>query len=559
LEEPEGLQPVVPPPIPWGRLPIFEEGDYAPPVTATVEDDAPPVGLVWPEARSGQAATDDGNDLGNLHLFPTVDEDFPGPVAAPLLWPVPPPQAMVDDGNSLGNLHALPTVDEDFTGPLPAPVLWSVPPLQATALEENWVAPPLSIGTDEDHPIVLPAPLLWTVPPPQALTDDGMALGNLHLFPSVDEDFAGPLPRPELWTVPPPQARAIDEDWVTPPTFIGTDEDYLLVLPAPALCLVPPVQAMADSGMDMGNLHLNPAIDEEPSGPQPQPQLSWTPPLQATIDAGNDLSWLRDEDFPGPRPRPDLWPVPPCQAVAIEETWVAPTPTIGTDEDYLLVTPTPALWPVPSVQARLDEGNDLGNLHLNVAVDDDATGWPVVPTASAQNTLFTPWDDPIIVSVVEDDASVLHRPIWAAQSLWLPPPDEDFVPSLAVDEEGWLSPASVSPSNVTMLWWDDGNAVSSLSTVEEHDGTVWPSPRLWPTPPPQAVCDEGLIAFPRYDALLGFVVTVPSLLSPLNTVSALGVIPVTLPAMLGQPNIIPALNGNVVTRPPFGETGALKP
>lgn len=356
------------------------------------------------------------DDLGNLHLKPVVDEDFSGPLPAPQLWWIAPP-AVSDDGTALGNLHAFPVLDAEYLAPLPAPQLWPTAGIVQWGDPSDRVAPSTSFGTDEIYQVVLPAPSLWPLAGP-AFADDGTALGNLHLTPTVDEDFPGPLPAPVVW--------------------------------------FPPLQAVTDDdGNSLGNLHAFPAVDEDYSGPFPMPQL-W--PVAGLVSWGeaNELPQIQGEaEVPVPLPAPQLWPTSGgVFGVGGDEVPTTP-PSLGTDADYLVVLPAPVVW-APPLQAQSDDGNDLGNLHAFPALVED--GAPTLGAWTLASPVQAVADEGDFVApaatIVEDSGYqpvVLGSP-WVVLQPW---GDDAYAPQpIGFDEGVWQNPvAPVVWFNVLVQAW----------------------------------------------------------------------------------------------------------
>lgn len=323
---------------------VLEEDDGWAGLYRTMVGVALVAALASPVAAQTQWQFGGHDEFGNLHLQPTVDEDFPGPLPAPQLWWTSP-------GVFWGEAAELPQIqgDEETGGVFSAPRLW---PTSGGVFwgEDDQVptVPPPTLGVEDEYWQQLVAPTTWT-PPVQANTDDGNDLGNLHAAAAVDEDYPGPLPPPHLWRTNPGIFWGDgDEVPTVPPPTINVEDEYWQQL-VPPVRWVPPVQASSDDGSDLGNLHAFPTLDEDyaPSfhvwpvstgraftaddvlPPSMVEDDGWLPPPPAPLACSMPQPWAGDQHeivpqpamlvaegdegyqpgpfTPWPRPRPILW------------------------------------------------------------------------------------------------------------------------------------------------------------------------------------------------------------------------------------------------------------
>jgi len=174
-----------------------------------------------------------------------------------------------------------------------------------------------------------------------------------------------------------------------------------------------------------------------------------------------------------------------------DETPTAPTTLAVPDDRPVQVAPN--LWILPPVQAIQDDGNDLGNLHLLPATDQETQGFRVLrvtpwlpttflqPTAGLDNTGYIGpfWND--------EEAG----PVLPPARLWPVPPvpiltadDEVVTPptALQVDDEPGIPLGRTEWETVVSLWWDSSGPIEHAREDEGVAGPL-PAPHLWSTPP----------------------------------------------------------------------------
>lgn len=240
----------------------------------------------------------------------------------------------------------------------------------------------------------------------------------------------------ENWSnrVPSPNWDSTQEQALVAITKV--EEEYWQNLVKPALWSTPPVRAFSDDGMTEGNLGAGLVPDDSYS---PQHLIS----RQVDFDITMIAPWSYDQDV-------ELNP----SAITIEE-------------DYPPLRIPPSLWPTPPVKAFTDSGSDLGNLHLNVTIDEFIPGPFPKPDLWRTNGLYL-WGEPnLFVTFVA--APVIDEDFWGLlgfrQHVWSPPVqafrdvDENNLGVLQIvleDFYWWKSQVAQEIHRwVPPVWWGD--------------------------------------------------------------------------------------------------------
>lgn len=322
--------------------PALDDGDWLAGVARCFAGAALAAGLLTntlaAQLSQGYQELDDGSSIGALHANPALDEDGAAQVASPRLWLTNGLVLWGEGDDDLGALHLTPSTDQDTWANPEPPALWPIPPVLPFTTDGDWApAPAASIVEEDPAPVELPT-CVWGTSA-RAILDEGNDLGNLHANPAVDEDYWQNPTQPALW---PTNGLLLWGDageiaYTAPPLF--ADEDLGAPIPAPQLW---PTTARPFAADDEPVPTIS--IDEEWRPAAPWPSIRGTLPQ---LDDGNDL--------------------PASIASLVEDD----SPPVGRSV---------ATWSI-AARAILDDGGELGSLHLNPAVDEDAI--PVAVGAGA--------------------------------------------------------------------------------------------------------------------------------------------------------------------------------